>query len=243
MKIAVLGAGNIGKTLARRFAATGHEVSLSNSRGPDTIAELAAEVGAAALHAEDAVRGVDVVVTSAPFAAAPSIGPVLAGAPAHAVVIDTSNYFPGRDGTIAAIEEGQVESEWVAEQFGHPVIKAWNNVLQGSLARGGHPAGHPDRSALAVAGDEPSSKFLAMYLVELTGFDAVDGGSIEESWRQQPGSPAYTTELTRDAVPDALARAGRQSLAAKRDEMVLQVAALNNTSVEDRLRIVRNLFL
>lgn len=243
MKIAVLGAGNIGKTLARRFATAGYEVSLANSRGPDTIADLVAEVGASAKYAEDAVRGVDVVVTSTPFVAVPSLAPVLAGAPAHAVVIDTSNYFPGRDGTIAAIEAGQIESEWVSEHIGRPIVKAWNNVLQGSLATRHHPAGHPDRTALSIAGDDAAAKFLAMHLMELTGFDAVDGGPISESWRQQPGSPAYTTELTREALLDALASADRESLPAKRDEMARQVAALNNQSVEDRLRIARDIYL
>lgn len=243
MRIAVLGAGNIGTTLARRFAGAGHEVRLANSRGPDTFADVAADVGASAMHAEEAVRGVDVVVTSTPFSAAPRLEPVLAAAPAHAVLIDTSNYFPGRDGVIAAVEAGQVESVWVSERIGRPFVKAWNNILQASLANRHHPAGHPDRTALSVAGDDAASKFLAMHLVELTGFDAVDGGPIEESWRQQPGSPAYTTELTRDALLDALARADRESLPAKREEMARQVAALNNDSVDDRLRIARDLFL
>ena len=243
MKIAVLGAGNIGRTLARRFAECGHEVRLSNSRDPNTILDQAAASGATAMRAADAVKGVDVVVAAVPFRAATSLSPVLSGAPVHAVIIDTSNYFPGRDGRIAAVEAGQAESEWVAERFGRPLVKAWNSVLQSSLATRNHPAGHPDRTALSVAGDDAAAKFLAMHLVELTGFDAVDGGTIADSWRQQPGSPAYTTELSRAALLEALAKADRASLPAKRDEMARQVVALNNDSVEDRLRIARDLFL
>lgn len=244
MRIAILGAGHIGGTLAKKFGAFGHEIRLANSRDPETIRELATAARATATHAAEAVRDVDVVITSIPFAKNGDLKPILAGAPPNAVVIDTSNYFPLRDGVIPAIEAGRVESEWVSEQFDRPVVKAWNSILEGSLATRGHPPGDEARSALPVAGNEAAAKLLAMYLVELTGFDAVDGGSISESWRQQPGSPAYTTELKIDELRAALERADRASLPAKRDRMVQIIFALEGRGTnEQRLRIARECLL
>lgn len=244
MKIAVLGAGHIGGTLAKRFAGAGHDVRLANSRGPETIQGLAAEIGVTALTGSEAVVDADVVVTSIPFSRVPELRSVIDGAPARAVVIDTSNYYSHRDEVIDAVEEGQVESAWVAEQLGRPIVKAWNNILEGSLATRSHPAGHRDRTALSVAGDDAASKHLAMYLVELTCFDAVDGGPISESWRQQPGSPAYTTELPADELLAALARADRSTLIGRRAEIIAEVSKLPGWGTnDDRLRIAREICL
>lgn len=240
MKIAVLGAGHIGKTLARRFAAAGHEVRMTNSRGPETLKELADEIGAAALVGTEAVHDADVVITSVPFARIPDLRPIVDLAPDRAVVIDTSNYYAHRDDTIESVEAGQVESEWVVEQLGRPIVKAWNSILEGSLATRCYGPGHPERTALPVAGDDAAAKYIAMYLVELTGFDAVDAGSIAESWRQQPGAPAYTTELPAAELPAALDRADRSTLVAKRARIVAEGSKLPGWGTnDDRLRIAR----
>ena len=126
--------------------------------------------------------------------------------PADVVVIDTGNYYPTRDGRIPAIEQGQPESAWVAEQIGRPVIKAFNNIYAKSLLENGRPKGAPDRIALPVAGDPLEARAKVMRLVDELGFDPIDAGGIEESWRQQPGTPSYTRGQQCDAVEDRARR-------------------------------------
>ncbi len=123
MKIGILGAGNIGKTLARKLAQAGHDVKVANSRGPETIAADALEFGARAVEAAEAVQDVEVVILSLPPTSFTKVAPLLAGLPAETVVIDTSNYHPARDNRIEALDAGQVESLWVVEQLGRPIVK------------------------------------------------------------------------------------------------------------------------
>lgn len=244
MIIGIVGAGRIGGTIAGRLSAAGHTVRIANSRSPETIRDIAASAGATATLAADAVEGADVVITSVPFGRIPMLRDVLAAAPAEAVVIDTSNYFPFRDGSIAAVDDGQVESEWVAEQLGRDIVKAWNNILAGSFATKAMPAGSAGRIALAVAGDDSRAKSIAMGLVDTTGFDAVDAGSIADSWRQQPGTPVYCTELGADDLRSMLLKADRSSVAANRDRMVARMLAIEGTPTnEDLLRLSRETYL
>lgn len=128
MKIGILGTGHIGKTLVRKLSAAGHDVKVANSRGPDTVEADVLASGARAVPAAEAVENVDVVIVSIPLNRLPGVAPLFANLPAETVVIDTSNYYPGRDGAIAAIEAGQVESLWVVEQLGRPIVKAWNSI-------------------------------------------------------------------------------------------------------------------
>ncbi len=124
------------------------------------------------------------------------------------VVIDTGNYYPRqRDGRIDEIEDGMPESEWVAQRLGRPVIKAFNNIYARHLRDEGRPSGSPDRIALPVAGDDPAAKATVMKLVDELGFDAIDAGSLDESWRQQPGTPVYVADFDADGVRQALAQA------------------------------------
>ena len=143
MKIGILGTGHIGKTLALKLPAAGHDVKVANSRGPETIGADVLASGARAVSAAEAVKDVDVVILSIPLNRIPSVAPLVADLPAETVVIDTSNYYPFRDGKIDAIEAGQVESLWVAEQLGRPVVKAWNSIGSDSFARKGTAAGEP----------------------------------------------------------------------------------------------------
>ena len=209
MKIGIIGAGNIGGTLTRRLTALGHDVAVANSRGPDTLRDLAEETGATAVTATEAARDRDLVVVTIPQARVPDLpGDVFAGAADGLVVVDTGNYYPReRDGAIDAIEEGAVESRWVEQQLGHPVIKAFNNIYADHLMNNGQDAGTADRIALPVAGDDAQAKQTVLGLVDELGFDPVDAGPLDESWRQQPGSPVYTADLPAGAVRDALAAA------------------------------------
>ena len=208
MNIGILGAGNIGGTLTRRLSAAGHQVKVANSRGPETIpAELLAN-GAQGVQARDVVRHVDVLIVSVPLTRLPELRPLLDELPDSAVVIDTSNYYPAWTGPVPALEDGQsVESQWVVDQLGRRVVKAWNAILASTFDNKATPAGSPGRLAVPVAGDSPEDRAIGMRLVEDTGFDAVDSGTLADSWRQQPGTPAYCTELPREQLMAALGAA------------------------------------
>lgn len=208
MKIGIIGAGHIGGTLTRRLRALGHDVAVVNSRGPDTLAALAKETGAQAVTVGDAVRGKDLVIVTIPEKSIPALPKGLfADVPAHTVVVDTGNYYPKRDGRIAAIETGTTESRWVSQQLGRPVVKAFNNIYAQHLLEGGRPRGDPKRIALPVAGDDPAAKAVVLRLLDELGFDGVDAGGLDESWRQQPGTPVYTSDHDAAGVRAALAEA------------------------------------
>ncbi|NGN44709.1 NAD(P)-binding domain-containing protein [Mesorhizobium sp. CGMCC 1.15528] len=233
MKIGIIGAGNIGATLSRKLAASGHEVKLANSKGPDSIRDLARTVGATAVTKEEAVQGVEAIVLSIPFAKYPDLAKLFNEVPTDVVVIDTSNYYPFRDGAIAEVDEGKPESAWVSEQIGRPVVKAWNAVLAVTLAERGRPNGAPGRIAIPVAGDDPNAKATAIKLVEATGFDALDSGRVGDSWRQQPGTPAYCTELTMNELKSALRSADRSRAPGNRDALLNEAMAAGGKRTHD----------
>jgi 8-hydroxy-5-deazaflavin:NADPH oxidoreductase len=219
MKIGIIGAGAIGATLARKFGAAGHAVLLANSRGPDTIRQVAEEAGATAVPVVDAVENVDVVIVSIPEKSIPLLPEDLfAGASDDVIVVDTGNYYPSRDGRIAEIDGGLPESEWVARVLGQPVVKAFNNILANSLATRGVPTSTPSRVCLSVAGDDERAKAVVLGLFEALGFDGIDAGTLADSWRQQPGTPAYCRDLDTPSLKAALAHADAGSIARYRAE-------------------------
>ncbi|MEU9105007.1 NAD(P)-binding domain-containing protein [Streptomyces xanthophaeus] len=210
MKIGIIGAGNIGGNLTRRLAQLGHEVSVANSRGPETLAALAEETGATAVTVAGAARGAEVVVVTVPLKNVPDLpSGLFDGAAAGFAVIDTCNYYPQqRDGRIAGIEdEGLTESRWTERQLGRPVVKAFNGTYAQDILDRHRPAGAPDRIALPVAGDDEEAKKTVRALIEELGFDTVDSGGIDESWRQQPDTPVYGLRGGVEAVTRALAEA------------------------------------
>jgi predicted dinucleotide-binding enzyme len=209
MKIGIIGAGQIGGSLARRLTALGHEVAVANSRGPETLAGLEAETGAHAATVADAVRGAELVVVTIPEARIRDLpAGLFAGVPDDVVVVDTGNYYPReRDGRIEEIEAGMTESRWVERRLGRPVVKAFNNIAARHLMTRGRPRGSPDRLALPVAGDRDADKAVVLRLIDELGFDGIDAGGLDDSWRQQPGTPVYVVELGADEVRRALAEA------------------------------------
>ena len=182
---------------------------VANSRGPQSLAALAAETGAKAVTAQEAARAGEIVVVTIPMKNIPDLPKDLfAGVPEDVVVIDTGNYYPQqRDGRIAGIEDGLTESRWVERQLGRPVIKTFNNIYAKHLQDRGKPKGTPGRIALPVAGDDPAAKAKVMALVDELGFDPVDTGGLDESWRQQPGTPVYAKDYDAEGVRKALAAA------------------------------------
>lgn len=209
MKIGIIGAGNIGAALTRHFTRLGHDVVVANSRGPETLAELAKETGAKPVHVDEVPPGRDLVVVTIPEGKISELPPGLfKNAPPNQIIIDTGNYYPRhRDGKIAGIESGLLESRWVEQQLGHPVIKVFNNIYAEHLDKRGKPPGTPGRIALPVSGDNAKAKKVVMDLVNDMGFDPVDAGGLDESWRQQPATPVYAADFDAAGVRRALAEA------------------------------------
>jgi hypothetical protein len=212
LRIGIIGAGNIGGTLTRRLTTLGHNVAVANSRGPESLAGLAAETGATAVTVNQAARGRDVVIVTIPLKNIPDLpAGLFDGASDKLVVVDTGNYYPRqRDGRIEGIEDGLTESRWVEQQLGHPVVKAFNNIHAQHLMERGQPAGTPGRIALPVAGDDPTAKAVVLRLIDELGFDGVDAGGVNESWRQQPDTPVYGTNYDAAGVRRALNEASRE---------------------------------
>jgi 8-hydroxy-5-deazaflavin:NADPH oxidoreductase len=227
MRIGVIGAGNMGGTLARLLAKLGHHVSIANSRGPGSLTALAAEIGATPVAIVSAAKAGEIVILAIPTKAVADLPRGLfAKVPSSVVVIDVGNYHPElRDGRIDAIDRGMLDSQWVAQQIGHPVIKAFNNILATSLLEKGVPRGTRGRIALSVAGDPSDAKGAVLRLVDDLGFDPVDGGALDDSWRQQPGTPAYCRDLEAAALRRALAEADRSRISEYRAEREADIRA------------------
>jgi predicted dinucleotide-binding enzyme len=219
MNIGIIGAGNIGSALAIRLTSLGHSVYIANSRGPETLKDVAAKTGATPVTAQEAARHGEIIVVTIPLKSIPELPKDLfAGVSADVPIIDTSNYYPLlRDGQIPELEQGDLtESEWVQQHLGRPVVKVFNNIGAQHLEKKGLPAGAPGRFALPVAGDDAAAKQRVMALVEELGFDAVDDGSLHESWRQQPGTPLYGTDLPATEMKQQLANLGTERTEAQR---------------------------
>src|SRR5262245_45132135 len=208
MKIGIIGAGHVGGTLARKLHDLGHDVEVANAPGPDTLDAVANETGAKPATVDEAAHNKDLVIVTIPEK---SVTDLPKGLFAHGcddtVVVDTGNYYPQRDGRIDEIEAGTPESRWVAKEIGRRVVKAFNNMRFDHIRDRGRPKGDPDRIALPVAGDSHYDKEVVIKLVNELGFDAVDAGSLDESWRQQPGSPVYLADLDVSGTKRALGEA------------------------------------
>jgi predicted dinucleotide-binding enzyme len=197
MKIGIIGSGHIGGTLAKRFADAGHEVVVSNSRGPDTLASLVEQLGAGAratLPAEAARFG-EVVVVSVPFG---RYREVPAEGVAGKVVIDTNNYYPQRDGHFEELDSDRTTSSELLQTHladAH-VVKAFNAIVWTRLRDDGRPAGADERIGIPISGDDQEAKQTVAELIDEIGFDAVDAGTLAEGGRKhQAGAPAYTEGL------------------------------------------------
>jgi predicted dinucleotide-binding enzyme len=190
--IGFIGSGRIGGTVARLAAAAGYRVVLSNSRGPQTLQDLVGEIGplASAGTAEQAAEQGDIVVVAVPLRA---YRDVPAAPLAGKTVIDANNYYPERDGHISDLDAvSATSSELLQRQLpGARVVKAFNNIYYRHLLALARPHGAPDRSALLIAADDPAARTAVTEFLDAIGYDAVESGTLAQSWRQEPGSAAY----------------------------------------------------
>jgi 8-hydroxy-5-deazaflavin:NADPH oxidoreductase len=218
--VGLIGSGRIGGTVAKLAVAAGHPVILSNSRGPETLRDLASQLGplARAGTGDEAAAG-DLVVVTIPLRAFQNVAP---GPLAGKVVLDTCNYYPQRDGQIAELDSGAVTSSELIQRHlaASAVVKVFNNIFFKHLESLSRPAGAPDRSFLPIAGDDPQAKAAVTAFLDSIGYGAVDAGTLAESWRQQPGTPVYGapygpfadekgSPASEAAVREALAAASR----------------------------------
>jgi 8-hydroxy-5-deazaflavin:NADPH oxidoreductase len=227
MKIGIIGAGNIGSALAAHFRKLQHTVLIANSRGPASLRKMAQESGAVPAAVSEVVKGVDLLIVTIPMKAVPLLPKdLLRELPAGSPIIDTGNYYPLRDGVIDGIGAGMTESEWTSTVLGRPVIKAFNNIVSDSLVHGGRPKGFQGRIALPVSGDDGKAKRLVIALLDQMGFDGLDAGPLSESWRQQPGTPAYCSDPTLEELPSLLERADRGKAPNNRNQAAKIMAKL-----------------
>jgi len=208
--IGLIGAGHIGSQLARLAVKNGDNVVISNSRGPDTLADLVRELGphARAATPEEAAKAGDIVVVTIPFK---HLGTVPVAPLAGKIVIDTLNYYPQRDGQIADLDnEKTTTSEMVQAHLPKSkVVKAFNHIYAAELTTHGQPAGSPNRRALALAGNDPAAKKEIASLIDQFGFDTADIGPLSESWRIQRDTPGYGPRRTAEELRKDLAVARR----------------------------------
>lgn len=192
--VGLIGSGNIGSTVARLAIAAGHDVVLSNSRGPQTLGDLVAELGPRARAADggEAAAAGDIVVVTIPVKAYPNVP---ASALAGTIVIDTGNYYPERDGQIPELDSKSLtDSELLLRYIpGAALVKGFNNIFFRHLLSLARPAGAADRSYLPIAGDDVAAKTAVAGFLDSIGYGTVDAGPLAEGWRQQPGTPVYAT--------------------------------------------------
>ncbi|BFI99299.1 NAD(P)-binding domain-containing protein [Priestia sp. Y58] len=218
MRFGIIGAGSIGSIISEKLVKNGHNIKIADARGIEHLEGK--ELAGTPVPVEDAIKDIEVLIISLPTKAIPSIRNIINQVGEEVIIVDTSNYYPFRDDKIEEIENGMVESVWVSNQLGRPVIKAFNNLLAYTLENEGTCEDSSGRIAMAVAGNDSAQKQVVMDVVNELGFDLVDSGSLSDSWRQQPGTPAYCTELTRDELTKALKKANKEKAPLLRDKVI-----------------------
>ncbi|MDN7226703.1 NAD(P)-binding domain-containing protein [Planococcus sp. N064] len=238
MKFGIIGAGPIGASISKKLVKNGHEVKIADARNIEHLDGK--DIAGTSVDVEEVITNIDVLLLSLPLHVMPSIRPIIDQVGEDVIIADTSNYYPFRDNQIKEIENGMVESVWVSNQLGRPIIKAFNNLLAYTLENKGTPDGTEGRIAMAIAGDSPSQKQVMIDVVNELGFDAVDGGSLSDSWREQPGTPAYCTELTKEELVEALKKADKEKAPIQRDKVMEKFSA--GMTHDDIVRINRETY-
>ena len=244
MNIGVIGPGNIGEVIIRKLRDSGYPVKMANARGPESLKDLAEKTGAIPVSVEQVVQDVDILFIVLPQKSIPELPKgLLNKAKKETIVIDVGNYYPFRDGRVDEIENGLTDSMWVERQIGRPVVKVLNTIIAKALVEAGRPAGSSDRVALPISGDNLKAKEVVAQLIDRFGFDSVDAGTIAESWRQQPGSPVYCTNLTKEELQLWLRKVDRSSLATNREKGLKAYLAVVNADYETQVKAHRSVLI
>jgi 8-hydroxy-5-deazaflavin:NADPH oxidoreductase len=243
MRIGIIGAGEIGSTLVRQYRNAGHVVKVANSGGMEKLKSITDETGAKGVLVKDVVVDVDVIVISIPFFA---VGNLPVGlfdkVTDETPIVDTCNYYPIVSGVIPHVEHGMHESVWVSKQIGRPVVKAYNSIFYRSLVHSGLPQGHESRVALPIAGDNKKSKQLVANLINDSGFDCYDYGLLEDSWRQEPGSPVYCTDLCLEQLKKSIVKSKKELLPGRRELGLKHIIGLGPDRWKDLVKLNRNIY-
>jgi len=243
MNIGVIGTGDIGAVIVKKLRDAGYLVKVANSKGPDSLRELSAKTGAIPVSVEEVVQDVDILFLVLPQKAFPVLPKgLLNKAKKEAIVIDVGNYYSWRDGRIDEIESGLTDSAWVEKQIGRPVVKVLNSIGSKNLAGAGRLHGSRDRVALPISGDNPKAKETVAQLIDRIGFDSVDAGTIAESWRQQPGSPVYCVNPTKEELQQWLKNVDRSSLITNKEKGTKEYRAVENADYQTQANAFRSLF-
>jgi 8-hydroxy-5-deazaflavin:NADPH oxidoreductase len=243
MNIGIIGAGEIGGTLARHYTKSGHRVKIANASGVEKLKNIARETGALPVELANAVTDVDVIVISIPYFAVGNLPKGMFDDVDHnTTIIDTCNYYPIVSGVIQDVVDGMNESVWVATQTGRPVVKAYNSIFYRSLVQSGLPEGHPSRIALPISGDDRRGKEIVARLINESGFDSYDQGTLEDSWRQEPGSPAYCTDLTLKQLMRSISKARKELLPERRELGLKHIIELGPERWQDLVQMNRTIY-
>ena len=243
MNIGIIGAGEIGGTLTRHYTKAGHSVKIANASGTEKLKNIAKETGALPVELAKAVKDVDVIVVSIPYFAVGNLPSGMFDDVDHnTTIIDTCNYYPIVSGLIQEVEDGMNESVWVARQIGRPVVKAYNSIFYRSLVQSGLPKGHPSRVALPISGDNRKSKKIVAGLINDSGFDSFDQGTLVDSWRQEPGSPAYCTDLTLGQLMRSISKAKKELLPERRELGLKYIIELGAERWQDLVQMNRTIY-
>ncbi|MFJ7407611.1 MULTISPECIES: NADPH-dependent F420 reductase [unclassified Lysinibacillus] len=241
MRFGIIGAGTIGAIISKKLIENGHDVKIADSLGIQRLEGK--DLAGIPVRAEEAITNIEVLILPLPTKAIPSIRNIIDQVGEEVIIVDTSNYYPFRDDKIEEIENGMVESVWVSNQLGRPTIKAFNNLLAYTLENKGTLEGTIERIAMAIAGNDVSQKQIIMDVVNQLGFDTVDGGSLSDSWRQQPGTPAYCTELTKEELTKVLKKANKEKAPFLRDKVIEMLSNPNLSPLSHKDIVNMNRFI
>jgi len=217
--IGVVGTGEEGTALINKLTQLGHDVCIAHAGSPEALKGLEKQTQAKPKETAEVAKEADLLFLSIPMKEVQNLPKELTDTcPKNCIIVDVCNYFPSRDGKIKEIEDGMPESVWVSKQLGKPVIKALNTILTECLENCGRPKNASDRIAVPISGDDPTAKNMIVELVDSMGFDAYDAGDLALSWRLQPGSPVYGTNLDLKQLIPSLSRANKEAMPRLRDE-------------------------
>lgn len=243
MNIGIIGAGEMGGTLARHYTQAGHRVKIANASGTEKLKNISRETGAFPVEPANAVNDVDVIVISIPFFAVRNLpGGMFDKMNHNTVIIDTCNYYPIVSGLIQEVVDGMNESVWVSQQIGRPVVKTYNSIFYRSLVQSGLPEGHPSRIALPISGDDKNAKEIVARLLNDSGFDSYDHGTLQDSWRQEPGSPAYCTDLTLAQLMKSISKTRKELLPERRELGLKYIFELGPEKWQDLVQMNRKIY-